>query len=93
MQQDSNSRNGGRDLLEYLQPFSAYFRLKIVKTGQIAPGRARLLTKPPAIGSDTAVKTMGIVWVFDWNCATSGFAWVTMTSGADPDVTSIATDL
>src|SRR5262249_40423319 len=40
MQQDSNFRKPGRGILEYFQPSAAYFRLKILKSRQVA-ARAR----------------------------------------------------
>jgi hypothetical protein len=52
-----------RNLLQKFQPFSAYTEFELSKAGGVAPGRAKLSTRPVPTGSPATGNTIGIVRV------------------------------
>jgi hypothetical protein len=67
-------RNGGTccSLFEQLEPLAAYCGLEIRESGEFAPGRARLATRPLPIGFATCKNTIGTAAVPWCNATAAG---------------------
>jgi hypothetical protein len=70
-----------RDLLEQFQPFRRDRPFVKREAGNVAPGRARLSTKPARTGSLTCANTIGMVRVACVSDARDDVPPATMTSG------------
>src|SRR5262249_40077840 len=76
----SHARQLRHGLFEQFDPFPADFRVKKLDPVMLPPGRAKLATMPPAIGSPMIAITMGMVVVARLAAAVAGVPCVTITS-------------
>ena len=80
-----------RDLVKHFNHFPPIAVSKFWKPVIFPPGCARFATKPPPTGSDTVVKTIGMVCVARRSIAAAGFAQTTIISGASAISSSVPT--
>jgi len=78
--EDGHAGDGGKHVLEELQLFPGEFGGQGDQSGDVAPGRARLATRPLPTGSPTPAMTMGIVVVACLRASAAGVATTIRTS-------------